>query len=221
MYQVLYEVTNARDSHQERASALSQSLGASRCDEVNFPATRRGIHSLIFWGHGTVLSLCGKNADEIVEIIKAWKAVNPDLKTVEIITCNARHGASDALPFVTKVKAGMRRGFRSSTHDVKLKALPVNVNGALGGYSILLAEAATKSWCYITSAGADDKTMMYARGEMDRKASGIKKSGGQIDMATLAEEVIKETGRKGPNGDFFTMNYGYFNTLRSTLSFVH
>jgi hypothetical protein len=221
MVQILYEVTNQKDSHSERAAALGAFIGAAKWDAIGGSAVRRGIHTLIFWGHGSILTLCGKNADAIVEIIKSWKALNPDLKTVEVITCNSRHGALDALPFIGKIKAGMRRGIRSSTHDVKLKSLPVNVNGALGGFSILLAEASTKTWCYITSSGDKDTTMMYARGEMDRMASDAKKAGTPVDLATLAEEVIKVTGRKDPDGQYFTMNYGHFNTLRDSLSLVH
>jgi len=104
MVQILYEVTNQKDSHSERAAALGAFIGAAKWDAIGGSAVRRGIHTLIFWGHGSILTLCGKNADAIVEIIKSWKALNPDLKTVEVITCNSRHGALDALPFIGRLR---------------------------------------------------------------------------------------------------------------------
>ncbi len=87
--QILYEA-----DHQKRSQVLVNSLANEAVADpadVN-PKRVAGLKTLIFWGHGSHTGLCGMNSGaEVIRRINQWKGLNPDLKTVEIITCNSRH----------------------------------------------------------------------------------------------------------------------------------
>src|SRR5262245_17113559 len=79
--------------HTDRALAMKNTLNnEARVGTIDArPVDVTGLKTLIIWGHGSHTGLCNKTGKEIVAIIAAWKAKNPDLKTVEIITCNSMH----------------------------------------------------------------------------------------------------------------------------------
>ena len=147
------------------------------------------------------------------EVIKAWKALNAGLNTVEIITCNARH-ASAGDPFAKKLKSGI--GFRSSLKGLTIKALPTTVTGKNNAWSILLAETIHRSWVYVTAPGATDALLMEASSLINFQTNangGLSSYRG--DIATRADEMV----RANPTRQW-TMNYGYFNSLRAHLGVV-
>jgi hypothetical protein len=139
-YFLLYE-----HDHANRALALA----ADRCEDVN--ATGRALpnlDTLTFWGHGTPGSLCGKNARSIVDIVKMWRSENPNISTVEVLTCNSRHAPGGVDPFVTQLRSQM--GFM--LRNVKIKSMPIRMGpGGLHGDSILFADYKTRTWCYVTT----------------------------------------------------------------------
>ena len=206
MIQILY----AQD-HTERGLALAQVVGGSQSALVTTPATRKpGLDTLTLWGHGDLVRLCGKTAAEMVTLIKQWKDLNGSLATVEVITCNARHSSGRHDSYVQNMVNGLRAGFMSGTRNIVVKAMPVNVEGVHNGYSILLADAPSKSWCYVTGKGPDDKIMLAGSNLVKAEAAKL-----GYDLAAAATKVAKDVKRRD-----FTLNYGYFNTLRSHLGVV-
>jgi len=213
MIQFLYQ--GGHGSHGPRAQALANVTPGSRCGDI---ATTRatqipGLQTLAFWGHGDSYRLCGKTPRELHELIKDWKKLNPGLNTVELITCNARHSTVGD-PYANQLKSGI--GFRSSLRGMKIKALPTTVTGRRNAWSILLAETSFNSWVYITAPGMDDSLLMQAKTLIDFTTTP---SGGSVsfrgDIAVRANEVVRDH----PNRQW-TMNYGYFNTLRNHLGTV-
>lgn len=181
------------------------------------PSKKKGMDTLIFWGHsGGNISLCGKSPSEIVNIVKRWKSLNPGLKTVEVLTCDGRHAKTGEEPLVRKVRNALRSGIFSSTRKIVLKALPVAVAGSKDSASILLADWETKSWCYVSapSSGAmfTGKNQVVAIAE---KFYCLREGDtSSADLALACQRLFKQKGEKDR---IFSVNYGYFNTLRSQL----
>lgn len=214
MIQFLFQ--GGHGSHGPRAQALSNATPGSRVGDIatTKAVAIQGLDTLAFWGHGDSSRLCGKTAKELHDVIKDWKQLNDGLNTVEIITCNARHCTSGD-PYATQLKATI--GFRSSLKGLTIKALPTTVTGKNNAWSILLAETNFKSWVYITAPGANDSLLMQAKTLIDFETSP---TGGSVsyrgDIATRADNTV----RTNPTRQW-TMNYGYFNTLRAHLGVVH
>jgi hypothetical protein len=210
--QFLYQ--GGHGSHGPRAQALASFTSNSSCADVtSAPRTAAGLDTLAFWGHGDQYRLCGKTPQELFALIKEWKRLNPGLNTIELITCNARHTASGD-SFANSLKAQF--GILSGTSGMVVKALPVTVTGKMNAWSILHAETVHNSWCYVTAPGATDALLMEASALVifERNATGglVSYRG---DIAARADQVV----RAHPTREW-TMNYGYFNTLRSHLGVV-
>jgi hypothetical protein len=213
MVQFLYQ--GGHGSHGPRAQALSNVTPGSLCGDIaaTQPSTIMGLDTLAFWGHGDSLRLCGKTARELHELIKRWKAFNPGLNTVEIITCNSRH-ATGGDPYATQLKSGI--GFRSSLKGLTIKALPTTVTGKRNAWSILLAETNFNSWVYITAPGANDAMLMQAKTLIDFETTAQGKVVSfRGDIAKRADDTVRAYPLRQ-----WTMNYGYLNTLRAHLGVV-
>jgi hypothetical protein len=212
MIQFLFQ--GGHGSHGPRAQALSNLTPGSRCGDIDLtnPSTLAGLDTLTFWGHGDQYKLCGKTPRELHEVIKAWKQFNPGINTVEIITCNARH-CTTGDPFTTQLKNGIGRF--SSLYGLKIKALPTSVGGKRNAWSILLAETNFNSWCYVTAPGANDALLMQAKSLIDFDPGPRGMISYRGDIATKANKVISANPTRQ-----WTMNYGYFNTLRACLNVV-
>jgi hypothetical protein len=212
MVQFLFQ--GGHGSHGPRTQALSNATPGSRCGDIDTTnaSAITGLDTIAFWGHGDSMKLCGKTAREIHEVVKAWKALNPGLNTIEIITCNARH-ASAGDPFASQLKHGI--GMFSSLHGMKIKALPTSVSGRNNAWSILLAETNHNSWCYITAPGADDSQLMKATTLINYDPGPKGSISYRGDIATKANRIVSENPTRQ-----WTMNYGYFNTLRACLGTV-
>lgn len=209
MIQILYT-----QDHMTRAVALTSVVPLARHGLVNTtpPIAIPGLHTLTFWGHGDPGRFCDHSPSELVKLIGKWKKLNSKLKTVELITCNARH-CTQGDPLASKIKSGLRMGFLHGTAGIKVKALPVTVTGKRNAFSILLAEPNYKSWAYITAPGTNDGPMMEAQ-NLIRYDAG--QNGGAVpyqgDLAVKANKVARDHPVRN-----WTVNFGYFNTLRSCL----
>lgn len=208
MIQILYT-----EDHKARGTTLAAEQGDAPHGLIDIEAiTKEGLDTLVLWGHGDALRFCGKNVDDMKDIIKAWKKKNGGLKTVELITCNVRHYSTlmSSESYLKKLKSALS-GFFSSTGGLKLKALPVTCTGSEDAFSILLAETNHKSWCYVTGPGTDDTVMMKGASLIKFETVDGKTKSYTGDIAERANEMVKITDRK------WTMNYGYFNSLRGCL----
>src|SRR5262249_43196913 len=151
---ILYEgKPAAKDSHEQRARGLAAVTPGALVGNIDLTPPRAfpAIDTLIFWGHGEQNQMCGKPAMQLCRLIGQWKKLNPALKAVELITCNARHCNGVRDPFADRVKRHLRWDLRIwGTAALTVKALPVAVDGKANAFSILLAHVPTKSWVYIT-----------------------------------------------------------------------
>lgn len=212
MIQFLFQ--GGSGSHGPRAQALSSvTAGSKVADITTAPKAVTGLDTLAFWGHGDQFKLCGNSVNDMRTVISGWKNLNSGLKTIEIITCNARH-CSAGDPFAKRLKSSF--GIMSGTRGLKVKALPTTVTGKTNAWSILLAEPGFRSWVYITAPGKTDSLLMQANTLIQFQTNA---TGGLVsfkgDIAQRADKVVREhRDRK------WTMNYGYFNTLRAHLSNV-
>jgi|JI9StandDraft_1071089.scaffolds.fasta_scaffold98721_2 hypothetical protein len=225
MVQILYERTNDRDSHENRARVLSEIIAGSHYALVDTVATQKlNLDTLIFWGHGTAHGLCGKTPQQLAQIIKNWKAQNSRLNTVELITCDARHIMGNRTDsYSNNLKLALKTGFLSSTRNIILKALPLTVGGMTNASSILVADYGTKSWVYITAPRderGNDYMMMQVYDIIKRDKVTKKLLEGDVDVAQRADEMVREYVEYRGEARKWTMNYGYFNTLRSHLVVV-
>ena len=213
MIQFLYQ--GGHKSHGPRAQALAGVTPGSHCGDIANTKARTitGLDTLTFWGHRDAYRLCNLTPDQIFTLIKDWKRLNPNLNTIELITCNARHAVGRD-PFANRLKS--KFGIMSGTRGMMVKALPVTVTGKNNAWSILLAENGHNSWCYITAPGANDKLLMEASSLImfERNVTGglVSYRG---DIAKRADQQVRSHPQRK-----WTMNYGYFNTLRANLVVV-
>ncbi len=212
MIQFLFQ--GGSGSHGPRAQALAAVTPGSKTADITAKPTQvRGLDTLAFWGHGDQFKLCGKSVNDLRSIISGWKGLNSGLKTIEIITCNSRHCTSGD-PFARRLKSSF--GIMSGTRGLKVKALPTTVTGKLNAWSILLAETNGKSWVYITAPGNDDSELMRATKLIQFFTNAAGKSVSfKGDIAQRADTMVREHRDRT-----WTMNYGYFKTLRATLGAV-
>lgn len=220
MIQILWEYTGPGDSHEDRARTLANmTAGANYNNVTQKPVHKPGLDTLTFWGHGTDSSLCGKTPKEFISLVKEWMKENSELKTIEIITCNARHGMNGD-SYVKKVIQGI--GW-SNRRKLTFKGLPVRMgSGGLNCHSILIADWQTSSWCYVTGM-ADGKYMNDTVMQLGRrlvvnaalKDFALDKVNKIADVAQGADRVSRTEKTRE-----FTLNYGYFDTLRRQLVII-
>ncbi len=201
--------------HADRAKALAASLAGASAQDIRTTVPRNNkVHTLIFWGHGDAWKMAGLKPNEMIDLIKAWKKKNSKLKTVEFITCNAHHSTGQMSPFAVAVKRGLGVGFRSSTRNITVKALPANPGGSHNAFSILLADCSTKSWCYVTGPGANDAIMQEGAKLIQYHDVGGRSVSFKGNIAERANQVLSSPDHERRQ---WTMNYGSFKTLRASL----
>jgi len=210
MIQILYT-----QDHLARGAALASVIPQAQHGLISTdPTTKVGLDTLVFWGHGTFVSLCDLQVGPMVTLIKNWKRLNPMLKTVEILTCNSRHAPTGYDNFAKQMKNGLRAGFRSRTRNIVVKALPVFHGGSLNACSILLAHAPNHTWCYITAPALDLQRPDQYLTEASNYVKEVSKELA-YDLAQAGNRVAIDVKDRQ-----FTLNYGRFNTLRAQLGEV-
>lgn len=216
MIQVLY----GGEDHKRRATALVACTPGASLASASGPALDKKImkiHTLCFWGHGTAHDFCGLTSMDFVSKVKEWQKWNPTIKTVEIITCNARHGTE----WSEKDAAGVPqvRWVKSYTDQVKpglkklgltIKALPMGM-GAFGAnsWSILKFHPTSQTWLYVTADGTNDnEKLMPAVAKVEHHPLFLSSKNYAIAGAAVkASEPLRT----------FTLDYGNLSELRAAL----
>ena len=210
MIQILYG-----HKHDQRAMNLAGALGNARHDDINRAPTKvPGLDTLLFWGHGDAWKLCEQTPDQMAAIITKWKAKNSGLKTIEIVTCNARHSTAGMEPFAQALKAKLRAGFMSATRNVKVKGLPITVTGSANAFSVLLADPGTNTWAYVTGPGTDDSVMWEGARLINSHVVNGRRVDFKGNIAARANQIVNDPANAGRK---WTVNYGSFRTLRDHL----
>jgi len=206
------------EKHRDRASALAAATPAAIVTSIKTPpkGNNLNVDTLTFWGHGDASHFCGLTASEFVSLVKEWKKNNP-VKTVEIITCNSRHGTIDSWKndkgeketawvksYTDQVKPGLRK------LGLTIKALPMGIGwSGENRWSILKFSPTTNTWMYVTAGGDKDTDAMWpgvTKVEQDDTFKATK------DF-TLAGEVVKDREKLRNS----TLDYGDIGDLRNAL----
>ena len=168
MIQILY----GDEGHKARCMALAGATPGASVANATGPALDKKVQkidTLTFWGHGDSSRFCGLSAQEFISKVKEWMKWNPTIKTLEIITCNSRHGTLDS----KKLDDGSieQSWVKSYTDQVKpglqklglvVKALPMGMGSiAANRWSILKFSPTTNTWLYVTAGGAKDTDEMW------------------------------------------------------------
>lgn len=143
--------------HKVRATSLAQAC-ATTAAAISDPARQiAGLDTLVFWGHGTARKFCGLSPEDFVQRINVWRTINPDLKTVEILTCNARHTENGRDSYTDKVVTTLSRRPNKVADKVNFRALPVctTPSGKVCHYSILRWHK-SNTWAYIAAPKKDE-----------------------------------------------------------------
>ena len=194
--------------HFDRANTLATTVGEKAAgssvlsDQRFIPKTPDW--TLTVWGHGGPDTFCEMANISFCEGIKAWKKMNPTLKTVEIITCDARHNAYDYLSSYAKSVA---KYVKLNGIDVAIKALPAGQ--ATTGESVLWASANTSSFCHIDSL--DSNGYNWANQRLQTLLPQF-----QDDCNQASQELAKEA-----KNHRFSVIGGYFGSLRGILGVVN
>lgn len=194
--------------HETRAKALSAVTPGSNCGPVTMTAIQKpDLDTLTYWGHGDAMKFCGFAANDFVANVSMWKKLNPGLKTVEIITCNARHSTTD-LTFTSQAKPLLRK----KSSDIVLKGMPMGMGSISShNWSILKAHAPTRTWFYVTAGGTTDQDEMWpavhlVEAEALNCGSNLATAGAAVERANPSRK--------------FGLRYGTFDRLRATLTAI-
>jgi hypothetical protein len=187
--------------HKARAEGLAAVCGDRYCKPITKPIKAPTvITTLTVWGHGDQTEFCNMSATEFTKFILAWKKLNPKLKTIEILTCDARHNPMNNGfgPFSNRVAANLSK----AQPDLTIKGLPIGQRK--GDSSILWANSS--DFCYITAP--NEKVLDKA----GKALLAMNKRKG--DLSVAANELAKVTNRQ------YTLNYGSLRLVRSHLAVV-
>jgi len=144
--------------HQVRATSLAQAY-ATTAAAIADPAQQiAGLDKLVFWGHGTASAFCGLSPEDFVKKINVWRTINPDLKTVEMLTCNARHAENGRDSYTDKVVTTLSRKPNKMADKVNFRALPICTTPSSKAchYAILKWHPASSTWAYIGAPKKDE-----------------------------------------------------------------
>ena len=216
MIQIFY----GDEGHKARATALGAANPGSHISAASGPAVEKKmmkIDTLVFWGHGDAAKFCGLTATDFVKKVQEWIKWNPTIKTVEIITCNSRHGTMDSKKlddgtieqswvksYTDQVKAGLKK------LKLTVKALPMGM-GSSGAnrWSILKFSPTTGTWLYITADGAKDTDGMWPGVHMVENDPLFVNSKNFVTAGAAVK--AKDNMRK------YTIDFGTTASLRSAL----
>lgn len=198
--------------HEGRAKALATAVHEQAADLDSLPrgsggiqAIKNGDATLTIWGHGDETTLAELMDVELGALIQAWRALNPSLKTVELVTCNAQHNQNPLAGYATRVAKFVERKYK----DIAVKALPKGQHP--DDFSILWASERTATFCYLTAPS--QATFDHANQRLGQLA-GTQGS----NLANTAASLAKERTLAAPNN--FTVVGAGLDKLRPTLSVI-
>lgn len=198
--------------HQARAEALALICGESAAAVANLPRSSNGIEplkstdvTLTVWGHGNETHFSEMLDVEFGTLIQSWKKQNPSLKTVELVTCNAQHNAQPLAGYASRVAKFVERVYQ----DITIKALPKGEHS--DDFSILWANAGTKTYCYITAPS--QVTLNHANQRLQALEPTY-----SYDLSLVAAAMGKERTLSSPNN--FTVVGAGLQLLRASLTVI-
>ena len=216
----MIQILHGDEGHRARCTALAAATPGASVGSAGGPALDKKVQkidTLTFWGHGDASRFCSLSSTDFTAKVKEWMKWNPTIKTLEIITCNSRHGTIDS----RRLDDGSieRSWVKSYTDQVKpglkklglvVKSLPMGMgSGGANRWSILKFSPSTGTWLYVTADGEKDTDVMWpgvTQVEQDPIFLATK------NFATAGAAVkTRETMRK------YTLDFGTIDKLRAAL----
>jgi hypothetical protein len=194
------------DDHYGRGVALAAAVG----ENAMFWGPNFAIPSdvpdstLTVWGHSGDGYFCRRTNTEFCALLSVWKAANPKLTTVEIITCDARHAILD---YMSAYGESIDKFLKIKKINVTVKAFPKGMRPT--DSSLLYADGQSRTFCYVTSS--DNESFA----EISRLVVGSNEN----NLVTLAATLAKLIKFQPPYA--FTIVGGNFENLRTYLSVVN
>jgi hypothetical protein len=149
------------DDHEVRARALATTYSTTARSIDSGPIEEDDLETLVFWGHGYPTEFCDRTPDAFLDLVASWKKLNPKLKELEMLTCNARHkegGRTDSYTdqVVTKITKKHK--------NLQFRALPIltTKNAEVCTWSVLQWHGGSATWAYIGGTGTDENLMWAA-----------------------------------------------------------
>ncbi|WP_256079638.1 hypothetical protein [Massilia sp. YIM B04103] len=200
--------------HRARGEALAAACGETAREAASLEYLSDGIQpvrcsdsTLSIWGHGDAISLAEMLDVELGKLIHSWRKLNPELHTVELVTCDAQHNQQPLAGYARRVASFVEREYQ----DVTIKALPRGQHS--DDYSVLWASNATRvTFCYITAPSK--ATLAHASARMKALAPGK-----QYDLSLVAAEMAKERTLVEPT-NFSVLAGADLSSLRNMLGVV-
>lgn len=197
------------NEHQARAQALAAAYHENAAALSGLSVSNEGVQAptsadatLSIWGHGGAERFAELLDVECARLICNWKAKNPQLATVELITCDAQHHLVPLAGFAKRVAAFIA----DKKLAVTIKALPVGQHS--DDRSVLAANAGTATFCYITAPSQTTFDHALQRFMTIEGANGH-------DCSLAAQTLSTERTLGEPNN--FTVMGGPFRNLRAFL----
>jgi hypothetical protein len=202
------------NEHQARAQVLGTAVHEGDRAIASLSRGSDGIAALAstdktlsIWGHGAPTTLAELVDVECGMLIVNWKNKNPQLSTVEFITCDAQHNAAPLMGYARRVSLFVKDRLKNTS--LSFKALPVGQHP--DDSSILWANTGTSTFCYITSPSKP--TFDHANSLL----SGLSAANNN-NLSLVGSAMSKSRGLAQPND--FSVIYGGFNELRACLATV-
>lgn len=147
------QVIWGEDDHEVRAKSLGTAYACTAVSVKTKPKSVSGLDKLVFWGHGDTGKFCTLTASDFVAYVGEWRKKNPGLKTVEMLTCNARHRQTGLSSYTDQVVNELSRKPKNSVDKIKFRALPVAVtqSGKTCDWSILKWHPGSATWAYVAA----------------------------------------------------------------------
>lgn len=208
--------------HQWRASNLAAVLGES---VAQLELAAKGAipvsadSTLTIWGHGGSEIFAEMNASALGDFIKAWKAKNPALKTVELVTCDARHASDNRDSFTDKL---MPLLLNASKSKVLVNVMCLPRGGSTATTSELWAtEAAGSNGYFFIAADSDAALAKGVQVWQDAQAAvpaGVQVSKFYEAVIPIVKAANDKAAMKGVLG--YVTSGGVFSNLRGFLAKV-
>ncbi|MDB5267504.1 MAG: hypothetical protein JWP58_544 [Hymenobacter sp.] len=170
--------------------------------------------TLTIWGHGGPDSFADKTAPDLRGLIAAWKTRNPQLATVELITCDARHAEADRDSYTDKLMPLLIVGSKSL---VAVKALPRG--GSKATWSVLRAVEAAGSNGYYFIAGETEPAMNQGAKVLTEAEAQVPASTAIADRFMAAFPIAKAVNDRAAMSKAlgYVCSSGSFSQLRARL----
>lgn len=206
--------------HELRATNLASVIGERFAALVGGGATPASSDkTLTIWGHGGPDDFAGMNPTQLSDFIKAWKAKNASLTTVELVTCDARHSPDNRDSFTDKL---MPLLINASKSKVLVNVMCLPRGGSTATTSELWATEVAGSNGYYFIAGDDDASLQKGsqvfKDALDAVPNGTPENKRYELMFPLAKAANDKAAMKGPLG--YITSGGVFTKLRSLLANV-